>query len=194
MGAVPGVSRVRGVRLFLHRFEENDRYAVIDVSHNGYVFTDDPIFHRRRAVRLEKDVYILDDEVTGLGLAAHDLRLYFNFAPGQLTGAGDAFAYETARGRRYRFVTACDQPVESVLMEGSEEPIGGWVSYGYSLRVPAPQLIRKARGPVPLRHVTVIVPEDCAVACEVSGKRVMVKVTGTRPISLTIEGDQIIRA
>ena len=193
MGAVPGISRVRGVRMFLHRFEENEQFAVIDVSHNGYVFTDDPIFHRRRAIRLEKDVYVLDDEITGLGLAQHDFRLYFNFAPGSLTGSGDDWRYETPRGRRYRFTTACDQPMETVKLEGSEEPIGGWVSYGYSLRVPAPQLIRKGSGPAPFRHVTVIAPEGYDVSCEVSGERAVIALRGEKRIRLTIAGDDIVR-
>lgn len=193
MGAVPGVTRVRGVRLFVHRFEENEQYAVIDVSHNGYVFTDDPIYHRRRAIRLEKDVYVLDDEITGLGLDEHDFRLYFNFAPGQLAGERSDWTYTTPKGRAYRFVTACDKPLEAVKLEGSEEPIGGWVSYGYSLRVPAPQLILKSKGPAPLRNVTVIAPAGYTVETQVSGGKAIVKLGGVKDVTLTIDGDKIIR-
>ncbi|MGN0972668.1 MAG: alginate lyase family protein [Aristaeellaceae bacterium] len=194
MGAVPGVSRVRGVRLFLHRFEENEAYAVIDVSHNGYVFTDDPVYHRRRAIRLEKDVYVLDDCVTGLGLAEHDFRLMFNFAPGRMAADGNDWIYTTPRGRGYRFAYACDRPMEAVLLEGSEEPIGGWVSYGYSLRVPAPQLSLRCKGPAPLRNVTVIAPEGCTVSCHVSQEKAEIILGGGKNIRLTIEGDTITRA
>ena len=171
MGAVPNVTRVRGVRLFLHRFEENDQYAVIDVSHNGYVFTDDPVYHRRRAIRLEPDVYVLDDCVTGLGLEEHDFRLYFNFAPGQLTGAEDAWQYQTPKGRSYTFRTFSDRPMEKQYLCGSDDPIGGWVSYGYSLRVPAPQLILRTAGPAPFRNVTVIAPADYTVSGTVTCDR-----------------------
>ena len=189
MGAVPGVTRVRGVRLFLHRFEENDRLAVIDVSHNGYVFTDDPVYHRRVAVRLEKDVYVLDDRITGLGLADHDFRLTFNFAPGRLSGEGLRYEYETPRGRRYLFASACDAALDPSVLEGSEDPIGGWISYGYSLRVPAPQLTLRRLGKAPFRCVTVIAPAGCDTDISFSGEAAEVVISGARHARLTLCGD-----
>lgn len=193
MGAVPGVSRVRGVRTFLHRFEETEGYAVIDVSHNGYVFTDDPVYHRRLAIRLENDVYVLDDRITGLGLAEHDFRLYFNFAPGRLTGENASWRYQTPKGCVYRFAALCDAPMTAVKLEGSESPIGGWVSYGYSLREPAPQLQWRFKGPAPWRCITVIAPEGYEIGGQVSGDEATVSLNGPRQISLTLRGEEIIR-
>lgn len=140
MGTVPGVTKTRGVRTFLHRFEENRDYAVIDISHNGYVYTDDPTFHRRRVIRLAPDIYVIDDQVTGLGEAEHDFRFYFNFAPGKLTGSGCRFDYQTPKGTSYGLTALCSKPVQAHTLCGSEDPIGGWISYGYPLRVAAPQL------------------------------------------------------
>ena len=193
MGAVPGVSRVRGVRLFLHRFEENSRFAVIDVSHNGYVFTDDPVYHRRAAVRLEKDLYVIDDRITGLGLQDHDFRLTFNFAPGKLTGEGLRYLYETPRGRRYAVASACDAELQPSVLEGSEEPIGGWISYGYSLRVPAPQLSLRREGKAPFRCVTVIAPEGCEAEIHVTEEKAEIRFTGLYNTVLTLCGDSIER-
>ena len=193
MGAVPGVSRVRGVRLFLHRFEENDQYAVIDVSHNGYVFTDDPVYHRRVLVRLEKDLYVIDDRVTGLGLNDHDFRLTFNFAPGKLTGEGMTRLYETPRGRRYTVAAACDRDIQPSVLEGCEAPIGGWVSYGYSLRVPAPQLTLKRQGKAPFRCVTVIAPEQCEAGISVTGEQAEIRFCGAYNTCIILSGDRIER-
>ena len=193
MGAVPGVSRVRGVRLFLHRFQENDQYALIDVSHNGYVFTDDPIYHRRLALRLEKDLYVLDDRITGLGLNDHDLRLNFNFAPGKLTGERLNYVYETPKGRRYSVTTASDVPITSSVLEGSENPIGGWVSYGYSLRVPAPQLSLVYPGKAPFRCITVIGPEGCRASICLNGEQAIIDFDGTYRTTLILEGERIER-
>ncbi|MDO5326391.1 MAG: alginate lyase family protein [Clostridia bacterium] len=193
MGAVPGVSRVRGVRLFLHRFEENEQYAVIDVSHNGYVFTDDPVYHRRAAVRLEKDVYVLDDRITGLGLADHDFRLTFNFAPGKLTGEGMQYRYETPKGRQYSFTAACDAEMLPSVLEGSEDPIGGWVSYGYSLRVPAPQLTLQRQGKAPFRCITVIAPAGCRAEIGFNGDEAVIHLNGTYHTTLILAGDRIER-
>ena len=190
MGAVPGVSRVRGVRLFLHRFEENDQYALIDVSHNGYVFTDDPVYHRRVAVRLEKDVYVLDDRITGLGLADHDFRLTFNFAPGRLTGEGLCYQYETPKGRAYAVTAASDAEICPVVLEGSEDPIGGWVSYGYSLRVPCPQLTLRRQGKAPFRCVTVIAPKGCEATVTFVQDAAVVELNGVYHTRLTLRGDE----
>ena len=193
MGAVPGVSRVRGVRLFLHRFEENEKYAVIDVSHNGYVFTDDPVYHRRTAVRLEKDLYVIDDRVTGLGLSEHDFRLTFNFAPGKLKGRNFRWQYETPKGRRYFVAVGCDRDTETAVLEGSEDPIGGWISYGYSLRVPAPQLTVRRLGKAPFRCVTVIGPEGCRAAVRVSEEEAKITFSGLYSTTLILRGETIER-
>ena len=190
MGAVPGVSRVRGVRLFLHRFEENDQYALIDVSHNGYVFTDDPVYHRRVAVRLEKDVYVLDDRITGLGWADHDFRLTFNFAPGRLTGEGLCYQYETPKGRAYAVTAASDAEICPTVLEGSEDPIGGWVSYGYSLRVPCPQLTLRRQGKAPFRCVTVIAPKGCKAKVTFVQDAAVVELNGIYHTRLTLRGDE----
>ena len=193
MGAVPGVSRVRGVRLFLHRFEETGRFAVIDVSHNGYVFTDDPVYHRRVAVRLEKDLYVLDDRITGLGLQDHDFRLTFNFAPGKLTGNGLEYTYETPLGRSYSVTAASDCKLLPQVLEGSEDPIGGWVSYGYSLRVPAPQLTLQRLGKAPFRCITVIAPADCRASVTFDHETAIVNLEGAYTTRLTLCGDTIER-
>lgn len=61
MGTVPGVTRTRGVRTYLHAFEENEQYQLIDISHNGYDFMDDPMFHRRRVVRCPMMSMFIED-------------------------------------------------------------------------------------------------------------------------------------
>ena len=193
MGAVPNVSRVRGVRLFLHRFEETLDYAVIDVSHNGYVFTDDPVYHRRTAVRLEQDVYVVFDRVTGLGLDEHDFRLTWQFAPGKLTGSKAKWLYETAGKRQYRVTLAADAPTENLCLCGSEAPIGGWISYVYSLRVSAPQLSVRVAGKAPFSAVTVIAPKDCRVTAKTRGDSAQVTISGRYNTALMIHNDLIER-
>lgn len=194
MGTVPGVARVRGVRTYCHRFEETGDFRVIDLSHNGYVFMDDSIFHRRRVIGLDGDIYVIDDQLTGLGKQPHDIRLYFNFAPGRLESTGDyTYAYTTPRGTAYQLTSILNDGLTPVLLEGSENPIGGWVSYGYSLRTPAPQLHFETQAAVPLRFVTVIAPKG--VACRGSGNMdgVRLQFDGKAGFSLEINGEQITR-
>lgn len=176
MGTVPGVQRVRGVRTYCHAFEENGKYQMIDLSHNGYVYREDPIYHRRRVLHLADDVYVIDDQVTGLGLSEHDIRLYFNFAFGELNqGENGCFDYTSQKGRQYQLVSKATQKVEYEILEGSEDPIGGWISYGYAWKKPIPQLAIKAKGPVPLRYVTVIKPAEAKVDVAVTMEEVTIK-------------------
>lgn len=189
MGTVPGVTRVRGVRTYCHRFEENDSFRIIDISHNGYVYREDPIYHRRRVVQAG-DVYVIDDQVTGLGLSEHDIRLYFNFAFGALTGRGEGrFSYVSGKKRHYDMTVKATGPVEYEILTGSEDPIGGWLSYGYAIRKPIPQLAAKTRGPVPVRFVTVIKPEGRKAEPEVSEAEV--KILLDRDKTLVLSADQV---
>lgn len=185
MGTVPGVTRVRGVRTYCHRFEENEDYRLIDISHNGYVYREDPIYHRRRVVNLPGDVFVIDDQVTGLGLMEHDIRLYFNFAFGALTDKGNGeLGYVSGKGRPYDMRVSASGNVEFEILEGSENPIGGWLSHGYAWRKAIPQLAVKTRGPVPVRFVTVIGPKGCEAVASVSVESAEVKLAGGRVLVL----------
>jgi hypothetical protein len=192
MGTVPGVERVRGVRTYCHRFEETKDYSIIDLSHNGYVFTDDPIFHRRRIIRTGNDVYIVDDQLTGLGKREHDIRVYFNFAPGELKNTGgNNFQFTAQSGEKYDFISLINDGVSSVFLKGSEDPIGGWVSYGYSVRSPIPQIYLSSKGPVPLRFVSVIAPDGVNVDGYADINMVVLEIRGTGKIILSGENIRI---
>ncbi len=190
MGAVPETDpRVRGVRTHCHHFEETEEYQLIDISHNGYAFMEDPIFHRRRVVALPGDIFIIDDQITGLAMEEHDFNLYFNFAPGTLTPQGkNDWHYTTVKGTNYRIVTLGD--VESGILVGSENPIGGWVSYGYPIRQPIPQLRLTKHGKAPQRFVTVIAPAQSNVSGEIKGQQVLLQL-GEKQIALLPESVEI---
>ena len=190
MGAVPETDpRVRGVRTHCHHFEETEEYQLIDISHNGYAFMEDPIFHRRRVVALPGDIFIIDDQITGLAMEEHDFNLYFNFAPGTLTPQGkNDWHYTTVKGTNYRIVTLGD--VESGILVGSEDPIGGWVSYGYPIRQPIPQLRLTKHGKAPQRFVTVIAPAQSNVSGEIKGQQVLLQL-GEKQIALLPESVEI---
>lgn len=175
MGTVPGVTRVRGVRTFCHKFEETDTYQLIDISHNGYVYREDPIYHRRRVMHLPGDVYVIDDQVTGLGLMEHDIRLYFNFAYGALTYQREgSFTYVSQKGRGYEVVSKASKAVSYEILEGSEDPIGGWLSHGYAWKKPTPQLAVKYAGAAPIRFLTVIKPKGCQTDIKLTQEQIAV--------------------
>jgi hypothetical protein len=180
MGTVPQIDRVRGVRTFVHTFEQNEKYWIMEISHNGYAFIKDSVFHTRRLVRLPNDIYILEDILNGPGKEQHESRLYFNFAPGKLeTISKTVFKYSTAKGTEYRFSSYCsDNDSQTILLEGSEDPKGGWVSYGYPNRQPIPQLCIQSNKAVPLRFLSIIAPYSEQSRVEIDATQSLVQVAG----------------
>jgi hypothetical protein len=193
MGTVPGVTRVRGVRTHCHEFKETGNYQLVDISHNGYAFMDDPVFHRRRVIRLRGNVFVIDDRISGLGLAEHDFRLYFNFAPGNLE-ALDKYSckYRKESGAEYFFTGIVKGNAGMVYLKGSEEPKGGWISSGYPVRKPTPQLYITSRGPVPLRFISVISPSDIRVTGSGDLRGAKMEIAGAFNYSAELKGDDII--
>ena len=188
MGKMPNTERVRGVRTFCHRFEETADYQIIDISHNGYVYLEDPIYHRRRVIRLPEDVDVIDDQVTGLGLSEHDIRLYFNFAFGELADNGDGrFTYTSQKQRKYDVISKASKAVSHEILEGCEDPIGGWISYGYAWRKAIPQLAVKSDGPVPIHFITVIKPCDTTTDIQVAMETAEVSLAGGKKLVLGID-------
>ena len=188
MGVVPGVTRTRGVRTYLHAFEETGQYQLIDISHNGYDFMEDPIFHRRRVIRLTDNVFVIEDRLTGICRKDHDIRLYYNFAFGHLEPAGPGcFAYTSQKGRGYRVAVQATAPITCEILEGSEDPIGGWISYGYGWRKPIPQLMIRRGGKAPLNFITVLAPAGVEARAELEGDTARVVLAGGRTLTLTAD-------
>ena len=187
MGTLPNISRVRGVRTIRHRFDRSDSYLLMDISHNGYVYMDDPIFHRRKvAFLLGSKATIIVDHVTGLGKADHDIRFVWNFASNNLvqkhqaravftTDKGSVFnKYTIATHRQTRtsilkrdstaFIAKEDKQWKSFLYCGSEDPKGGWISYGYPVRESRGQIQDCFNMRAPMMVVTVIAFEELNVS------------------------------
>jgi hypothetical protein len=190
MGEVPNTFKHRGVRTYCHSFKETDLYQVVDISHNGYAFMEDPVFHRRKVIRLSGDIFVIDDQITGLGLAKHDFRLYFNFAPGDLDRLSDnTWKYHSSSGKGYLYTSIINDGVSVSVLKGSENPKGGWISFGYPVKVPAPQLWLSTEGPVPLRFISVLSPESVSVKGKGNIHDAELYFSGEAKISLKLRDD-----
>lgn len=165
MGSEPGVKKTRGVRTYLHEFTDTPQMQLIDISHNGYAFMDDPMFHRRRVFRFPGDIFVIEDRLSGICRSDHDIRLYYNFFFGNLTEKEDGmFSYTSAQGNPYQFCVKADKPVNCEILCGSKDPIGGWYSGGYMWKKPIPQLIVGHVGKAPLTLVTVLQPSGAGAS------------------------------
>ena len=143
------------------------------------------MFHRRRVVRLPDDIYVIEDRVTGICREDHDIRLYYNFAFGHLDGENGKFDYTSQKGRGYTMTVQADKKLDFEILEGSENPIGGWISYGYAWRKPIPQLIAKHSGKAPIHFITVLAPEGTKAETAINGDAAMVTLAGGKVLTLT---------
>lgn len=200
MGCIPGVGRVRGVRAFCHAFERRDDFLVMDISHNGYVFTEDPIYHRRKVGYIPSlEAAIVIDHITGLGNEDHDLRLTWNFASEQVSLVSEQVVhYTSVQGNDFTLgfavtgegnknalcsvgpesdkAISSDPDWKASVYCGSEDPKAGWVSYGYPIRKPTGQVQISKQGRVPATFATVIARRALPFAIEVVGTEVQIRV------------------
>jgi hypothetical protein len=156
MGQVPDThGEIRTLRTFCHEFRSSPEVDVVDISHNGYAFMPEPVFHRRRVLHLKPAVWLIDDILTGVG--EHAYRLYFNFAPGRLQPEEDGLSYRYAGQRiRLRCFPVLTAGLTSGLFRGSDDPKAGWISYAYSLKEPIHQVVFERTGVPPARFLTAL--------------------------------------
>ena len=166
MGAIPGVDRVRGVRSMCNEFTVNDEYSLVDMSHNAYCYLNDPVFHRRKLILLPQSVAIIADFVQGEGEEDHDFRIMFNYERGKLDLVKEGASFETLKGTKFSQVYSSSVDMTPSILSGSLEPKGGWISYGYPVKVPRPQLTLSYNGKAPFSFVTAIAPENTDVRIE----------------------------
>jgi len=183
MGCVPNTSpEVRTLRSFCHRYESSPELDLVELSHNGYAFLSEPVFHQRRVFYFKPSLWLIDDVLTGLG--EHDYRLCFNFAPGRLEPAGDqpgGYMY-FGTGDQIKCTALLTSGMSAEVYQGQTEPKGGWASFAYSEKVPIPQLIYHKKGTVPIRFLSALYPAGRG-AVEVTDRE------GTDELKLNIECD-----
>lgn len=78
-----------------------------------------------------------------------------------------------------------DKKLDFEILEGSEDPIGGWISYGYAWRKPIPQLIAKHSGKAPIHFITVLAPEGTKAETAINGDAATVTLAGGKVLTLT---------
>ncbi len=129
---------------------EGSRARVVG-EHDGYARLADPVLHRRA---VEMDAKTRTFEVTDRLLMdrSHRIALFFHAAEdARVTRSGDRdFVLEVAGGS---VALRLDPQLTVRTFEGSESPIGGWVSRGYHRKTRSLTIVGTitARGPVVLR-------------------------------------------
>lgn len=175
LGAIPGVDRVRGVRCLCHFFGDVEGLKMIDLEHNGYAYLPDPVFHRRKLIMVPGSVAVLIDYVDGPAKAEHDFRLMYNYNTADVAISGYRTDYISRNGMKFTTDFASDVKFEPRLLCGSEDPKGGWISYGYPVREPIGQVTMAYNGKAPFTAVTVVKREDDKACARLDGRDVVLE-------------------
>jgi Heparinase II/III-like protein/Heparinase II/III N-terminus len=158
-------SEMRGAFLWGRRAEARvDRVAtggawdVITASHDGYERLSSPVRHRRSVIFVKPDYFWITDEL--LGMDEHLAECFWHFAPGSTLIADDGWIRSRAPGGtelHLRWVGPDARPPLE-LWEGAEQPIQGWSSPRFGVRVPAPVLRLAAVRQLPWRTSVLLRP------------------------------------
>ncbi len=121
-------------------------------EHDGYMRLEQGILHRR-TLELDGEARRLTaiDELMGEG--EHDIAIYWHAAEWCAVRPLEegAYAIDTRRGEIH---LRPDPRFTTEVMEGRENPPGGWVSRGYHRREPAATIVGRCRARTPIRLET----------------------------------------
>lgn len=134
-------------------------YDYADAEHGAYRRLRDPVQHRRRVLFVKPRYWVVVDDLSGSDV--HQVDVMFQFAPVPVSLGNDGWVRSGGHGGRGLFLRAFSAAaLRADVEQGGVDPIRGWVSPDYGLRVPAPQLTYTAVEKLPLRIVTLIVPRE----------------------------------
>jgi hypothetical protein len=124
----------------LRAWSSTDRFDYVDGSHDGFERLNDPVTHRRRVVFVKPRFWLVVDELTAG--AQHRYDQYWHFGPdAQVTQDKDlsvTACYNTEAGIVVKPVLTDGLSLQRY--RGSSDPMQGWVSYDYAVKVEAPAL------------------------------------------------------
>jgi hypothetical protein len=145
-----------------------DKLDYVDGSHDGYQRLSDPVTHRRRVCFAKKaGFWLVLDELTAK--SEHHYDQYFHFGPGADVSKSDLTVTATYKnGAGVVVKPLMTDGLKLKQFNGSTDPIQGWVSYDYAVKVPAEAIkySKPAKGNTSL--ATLLVPfkenaPDCSV-------------------------------
>ena len=142
----------------MNRWATTQWFDYVDGSHDGYQRLNDPVTHRRRVCFIKPHFWLVLDELTAKQSHAYDQ--YFHFAADAELEIGDRLAatakYGNGAGILVKPLLTDGLKIEQ--FKGNANPIQGWVSYDYAVKVPA-NAVKYARQAGGTTHfATLLVP------------------------------------
>ncbi len=148
-------------------------YDYVDGIHDGYQRLHDPVTHRRRICFIKPHFWLILDELTGK--TNHTYDQYFHFGPQcKVQEAEDlTFTATYKNGAGIAVKPLITEQLKLNRFHGSTNPIQGWVSYDYAVKVPAEAISYSKQVKAGASFATLLLPfKNEAVDCsaEVTGE------------------------
>ena len=160
--AEPFSWRKQRPRARLLEWRSGAAFDYADAVHDAYHRLRDPVTHRRRTMFVKPHYWVVADDLEGTDV--HQIDLLFQFGHACLSQARDGWIRAMTPDGCSLFIRSfAAMPLQSEIHEGDVEPIRGWISPDYGLRVQAPLLCYSTVIRLPLRIVTLLVPGDAEV-------------------------------
>jgi uncharacterized heparinase superfamily protein len=122
---------------------DNATFVEVAGYHDGYLRLSDPVLHRRR-LRLDKKGRILMVTDVLECRDTHEVEISFHFSEACTVWQAARDVFLAAHGTR-RLRLHLDARLTPTLYRGSEEPIAGWVSRTFDVKVPTVTLVARGR-------------------------------------------------
>lgn len=139
-------------------WSSTDRFDYVDGSHDGYRRLGDPVTHRRRICFVKPHFWLVLDDLTAA--ARHTYDQYFHFGPQASLKQGQDLtltaSYPNGAGILIKPVNP--EGLNLRRFKGSADPIQGWVSYDYAVKVPAEAVCFSRQADGSISFATLLVP------------------------------------
>lgn len=142
----------------LNCWATTSRCDYVDGQHDGYQRLADPVTHRRRVLFVKPHFWLVLDEFAAE--ARHTYDQYFHFAAAaELASLNElAFAGRYPNGAGIVVRPLLTEALQAATFHGNTEPIQGWVSYDYAVKVAAPVVKYTRKNNRTTRLATLLVP------------------------------------
>jgi hypothetical protein len=133
----------KAARCRTDHINDTDEWVEVEACHDGYRRLADPVLHRRR-LRLFKESrkLLICDRLDSA--SSHDIEIFFHFGERCQVAQTEPNSFVAETGNR-RLHVKLDSQLAPELVRGSEEPILGWISRAYGVKVPSFTLVGRTR-------------------------------------------------
>jgi hypothetical protein len=139
------------------RFGDEGPWAVVSGEHHGYQRHPGQCRHRRSVLFVKDDLWVVVDQVRGLGSHLGRLHWLAGEFPFEADGAGGRLRLATNHGAfGIAVYSGSATPLPVSVVAGQGEPPRGWLSRYYGEKVPVASMAAEVTGACPLTFVSVL--------------------------------------